>query len=200
MVSEVNKELTKMNCDKSPGPDQVHPKVLKMCADSLAVPLTKLFTKSLETGKVPTSWKEAKVTPIFKKGNKKQGCNYRPVSLTSVVCKLLERLIRTRIMNHLDVSDLRRNQYGFRAKRSTTLQLLRVLDQWTEMIDRGECFDVLYMDFSKIFDTIPHQHLLRYKRNASELGGRLFEYQTTTGIGKWQPISMVRSAKWDPAG
>ena len=118
--------------------DQVHPKVLKICADSLAIPLTKLFTKSLETGKVPTSWKEAKVTPIFKKGNKKQACNYRPVSLTSVVCKLLERLIRTRIMKHIDVNDLLTdNQYGFRAKRSTTIQLLRVLDQWTEMIDRG---------------------------------------------------------------
>ena len=65
-------------------------------------------------------------------------------------------------MKHLDVNDLLMdNQYGFRAKRSTTLQLLRVLDQWTEMIDRGECFDVLYMDFSKAFDTVPHQRILR---------------------------------------
>ncbi|KAK2148442.1 hypothetical protein LSH36_497g01010 [Paralvinella palmiformis] len=70
LISEVEKELTKMKSNKSPGPDLVHPKVLKMCAQELAMPLTKIFKKSMEEGKVPTSWKDANVTPIFKKGTK----------------------------------------------------------------------------------------------------------------------------------
>ncbi|KAK2145379.1 hypothetical protein LSH36_683g03062 [Paralvinella palmiformis] len=125
LISEVEKELTKMKSDKSPGSDLVHPKVLKMCRQVMAMPLTKIFKKSMEEGKVPTSWKDANVTPIFKKGSRK---------------------------NQVTIDQ---------SKRSTTLQLLRVLYQWIEMIDNSDCFDVMYMNFSKAFDTVPLQRLIR---------------------------------------
>jgi len=128
-----------MKSDKFLGPDLVHFKVMQMCAQELTTPLTKMFNKSTDDGKVPTSWKYGNGTAIFKKGSKKQSSNYRPVSLTSVMCKLLQKLIRTDSMKHLDTNAiLSDNQYGFRSKRSTTLQLLRVLDQWTELIDNGD--------------------------------------------------------------
>jgi hypothetical protein len=88
----------------------------------------------------------------------------------------MEKLIRTEIMKHLDTNEiLSDNQYGVRPKRSTTLQLLRILDQWTEMIDNGDCFDVMYMDFSKAFDTVPHQRLIR-KLAAYGINGKLLKW------------------------
>lgn len=142
LISEVINELTKMKSDKSPGLDLVHPKVLKMCTQSLAMPLTQICRTSMVQGNVPTSWKDANVTPIFRNENKKQSSSYRPVNLTSVVCKLLERLIRNRIMKNLDANEilLSDNQQGFIPKLSTTLHLLRVLGHWTAMIDKGDCF------------------------------------------------------------
>ena len=92
---EVNKLLKNLVPDKSPGPDNIHPRVLKECADQLSSPLRILFCTSLKEGKIPESWKEANVTPIFKKGAKSKVENYRPISLTSVCCKLLERLVRS---------------------------------------------------------------------------------------------------------
>lgn len=129
-TEEVEKLLNKKNPGKSPGPGQIHPRVLKECAKQLAMPLTIAFKKYMEEGNVPTDWKEAKVTPIYKKAGKKSASKYRPVSLTSVACKAMERLIRDRIMKHMDTNQLVvDNQYGFRSKRSTALQLLKVLDQ-----------------------------------------------------------------------
>ena len=143
---EVEKAITKLKPDKSPGPDKIHSRILRECSQSMKTPLTVIFQKSLREGKVPNQWKEAHVTPIYKKGRKKQPSNYRPVSLTSIVCKLMERLIRNQIMEHMDKNKLFTDlQYGFRNKRSTVLQLLKVLDQWTEMLDEGNCLDVLYL-------------------------------------------------------
>ena len=86
--------LKALNPTKSPGPDGVHPKVLRELAEQLQYPLCKLFNRSLKEGKIPTRWKEAEVRPIFKKGKKTAPGNYRPVSLTSVMCKILEGFIR----------------------------------------------------------------------------------------------------------
>ena len=84
---DMYKALKKLNTSKSPGPDQIHPRILNELAHELSYPLYKLFNKSLNDGKVPSSWKLAEVIPIFKKGDKSQPNNYRPVSLTSIVCK-----------------------------------------------------------------------------------------------------------------
>ncbi|XP_062615417.1 uncharacterized protein LOC134277148 [Saccostrea cucullata] len=112
--------------------------------------------KSLETGIVPDSWKVAIITALFKKGDKKSASNYRPVSLTSILCKMMEKIFRRRIIKHMDSLDLFSDkQFGFLSGRSTTLQLITVLDKWTEILDRGGVFNAVYMDFMKAFDKFP---------------------------------------------
>ena len=91
---DVLKLLQGLKPDKSPGPDMTHPRVLKECANELAYPLFRLFRKSLDDGNVPRDWKDGNVTPIYKKGSRTSVDNYRPVSLTSVVRKVMETLLR----------------------------------------------------------------------------------------------------------
>jgi endonuclease/exonuclease/phosphatase family metal-dependent hydrolase len=188
--ADVENLLAKMKPDKSPGPDQIHPRVLRECCSTMAKPLTIIFRKSLGEGQVPMSWKDAKVTPIYKKGKKKQPCNYRPVSLTSVVCKIMEKMIRKQIMGHLDRNNLLTDaQYGFRNRRSTVLQLLKVLDHWTELLDEGKCLDVLYLDFSKAFDTVPHKRLL-HKLEAYGIKGNMLNWITDFLTARRQQVSV----------
>ena len=87
--------------------------------------------------------------------------NYRPVSLTCVVCKLMEYLIRDALVDYMKKNSFfSSKQFGFLIGRSTVLQLLRVLDKWTEILDMGGCVDVIYCDFMKAFDSVPHSRLL----------------------------------------
>ena len=96
----------------------------------------------------------------MEKGKKSSPGKYRPVSLTSVVCKICESIIRDKIMNYMSSNDLFTNsQYGFRPGRSCVTQLLEVLDDWSVLKDNGISIDIMYLDFSKAFDTVPHQRL-----------------------------------------
>ena len=109
------KILLGLNPTKSCGPDECHPRMLKETADILSGPIHQLFTKSLQSETLPKQWKEAYVTCIFKKGDKSSPGNYRPVSLTSVLCKSLEKIVRKAIMKHLNKNNLSSDcQYGFR--------------------------------------------------------------------------------------
>ena len=120
-----------------------------------------IFNSSYDSGIVPESWKIGQITALFKKGKKNSAANYRPVSLTSIICKAMEKLVRKKIVDHMaEYSLFSRQQFGFIKGRSTTLQLLKVLDSWTEIIDQGGQLDVVYMDFMKAFDKVPHQRLL----------------------------------------
>ena len=157
----VMKKLEKLNVSKSPGPDTIHPRVLKELKKTLVVPLTIIFQTSLETCVVPDSWKIAHISAIFKKKDKNVAGNYRPVSLTSVVCKLMESIIRDSMVDYMKKNDLFTDkQFGFIGGRSTVLQLLKCLDKWTDILDRGGVVDVVYCDFQKAFDTVPHKRLL----------------------------------------
>jgi len=175
-VSDIEKLLLKLNCNKSPGPDNIHPRILKECASVLSLPLWILFSSSLHEGKLPVSWKNAKVTPIFKKGSRADTANYRPISLTSVVCKTMEKLIRDSLLQHMiNNGFLSDTQHGFVRGRSCTTQLLRVIDAITELYDRGADFDMVYLDFSKAFDSVPHQRLL-LKLKGYGVGGPVLEW------------------------
>jgi hypothetical protein len=102
------------------------------------------------------------VVALFKKGDKSDPGNYRPVSLTSIACKMMEKLVRNQIVEHMKRNELfSKKQFGFVSGRSMTLQLLLVLDQWTEIIDNGGSIDSVYMDFMKAFDKIPHRRLIK---------------------------------------
>jgi len=160
-TSQVRKKIEKMDPTKSPGPDALHPRILRELKDYIAEPLQELFTLSLKMGKLPNGWKTANISPIFKKGDRLNPGNYRPVSLTSVVCKLMEQLIRDIIMEHLVSNALLTNcQHGFISGRLCITQLLATLDHWTDILDRAGNVDAIYLDFSKCFDSVPHERLL----------------------------------------
>ena len=119
-----------------------------------------LFKQSLDTGEVPSQWKRANITAIYKSHDKKDPNNYRPISLTSVVCKVLESLIRDHILDHLKINNiLFFDQHGFVNGRSCMTQLLSVLEIWTEAIDHHYKTDTIYFDFKKAFDSVPHERL-----------------------------------------
>jgi hypothetical protein len=143
------------------GPDEVHPKVLKQLATELSQPLSIIYTKSIEESKLSGNWKKALISVLFKKGDKHMATNYRPVSLTSILCKVLESIIRDHFVEYMILNSLFSDQqYGFVSGRSSTLQLLKVMDEWTSALDEGNSIDCIYMDFMKAFDTVPHKRLL----------------------------------------
>ena len=158
----VLKELKALKPNKSPGIDEIHPRVLKEVAEEIAEPITILLTKSLDSEELPKHWLQAVVTPIFKKGSKSLPENYRPVSLTCILCKLLEKLIVKQIIKHITENELEnQRQHGFTKGKSTTTNLLEVLNVWTEALMHGVPVDVLYLDFCKAFDSVPHLRLLK---------------------------------------
>lgn len=158
---DINKILKELNTTKSPGPDQVHPKVLFELADVIDTPLCLIFNESFSSRIVPHQWKIGQISALFKKGDKTLPSNYRPVSLTSVLCKVMEKLIRKKIVEHMNTQNLFSDkQFGFIGGRSTSLQLLKVLDRWTQILDKGGTVYSIYMDFMKAFDKVPHRRLL----------------------------------------
>ncbi|CAF1006681.1 unnamed protein product [Brachionus calyciflorus] len=105
-VENVFKKLEKIDQSKGMGNDDIHPKVLKETSHSIVKPLSLLFIKSYTTGEVPSEWREANITPLHKKGSKLEAANYRPVSLTSIVCKIMESIIKDEVLNHLKKNKL----------------------------------------------------------------------------------------------
>ena len=175
-ADQIQKALHDLNPNKSPGPDEIHPRVLKELAKELAYPLKLLFDKSFDQGIIPSDWKEAEVRPLFKKGEKSNPGNYRPVSLTSVVCKVFEGFIRDALCDHLKLNKLlSENQYGFCKGRSCGTQLLTTLNDWLTMLDEGMPVDAVYLDFRKAFDSVPHLRLLR-KLEGYGIGGKLLAW------------------------
>ena len=157
----VKEILSGLNSGKSCGPDGIHPRLLQELSDILCTPLTKLFNKSLSLGKLPSEWKEGRISAIFKKGSRKIAGNYRPISLMSIVCKTMEHCVRNHIVNHMMINNLFSNQqYGFIRGRSTVLQMLNVMDVWTKAMDKGDSIDTVYLDFTKAFDKVPHNRLM----------------------------------------
>ena len=107
-------------------------------------------------------WKMANTTPIFKKGSKTIPTNYRPVSLTSQVVKILESLIHFRIMQYLSENNIvTPYQHGFTTKKSCFTNLLETYENWTLAVDSGCGIDVIYLDYSKAFDSVPHYRLVK---------------------------------------
>jgi len=155
-------KLSNLNITKSPGPDLLHPRVLYEIRREISQPLQIIFTTSLHSGKLPMEWKSANVVAIHKKGNKYEPSNYRPVSLTCIICKLMESIIRDNIMSYFFNNDFFSNkQYGFIKGRSTVLQLLRIMDDWTCQLESGSQIDVIYTDFQKAFDKVNSTQLTK---------------------------------------
>ena len=157
----IRKKINKLNTNKSPGPDKMHPRVVKQLLAEIVNPFYLIFKMSLKTGKVPSAWKLGSISAIYKnKGNKNSVENYRPISLSSIACKILVSIIRDSLMKYLMSNNILTNkQFGLMRGRSTILQPLKVVDKLSEILDRGGAVDVIYCDFMKAFDTVPHQRL-----------------------------------------
>ena len=158
---KVKKKIEKLRPGSAPGPDGITTTFLKQNAAAVAPALAAIYNKSMQEGTVPEDWRGANVTPIFKKGAKGNPGNYRPVSLTSIPCKIMESCIRDEVVNHLVVNNLiKGSQHGFMKHKSCTTNLLEFLEKLTAEQDQGGAMDVIYLDFSKAFDKVPHQRLL----------------------------------------
>ena len=172
----VKKKIANLKTYGAPGPDKVCPRVLQELEEEISLPLYLIFNKSLRSGEVPDDWKYANVTPAFKKGNRSLAENYRPISLTSIICKILESLIHDNIINHLNNFQLiRTSQHGFTQHRSCLTNLLHYLETVTTLLDEGHNVDVFYLDLSKAFDRVPHQRLLS-KIRAHGISNEIFNW------------------------
>ena len=160
LPSDIRTKLLNLKPNKASGPDSVNINILRQCPN-LDVPLTKLFQQSHDTGQIPQDWKDAHVVPLYKKGSRLSCNNYRPVSLTSQVAKLMERCILQHMSKTLKANNfIHPCQHGFQVGCSCVTQLLESMEDWTAKLDEGESTDVIYMDFSKAFDRVPHKRLL----------------------------------------
>ena len=168
-------KATKIN--SAPGQDCLPPILLHKCASSLVKPLKMIMKKSLKNSDIPNIWKEAVITPIYKgKGAKSDPAQYRPISLTSQIIKLLERIVRLYLIQYLEANDAFPNsQHGFRPNRSTVTQLLEQYEAILDALCTQSNIDIIMLDYAKAFDKINHSILLHKLR---DLG-------ITGQIGKW---------------
>ena len=135
----VTKFLKGLNPSKALGPHELHPRVLiKELASELGPVLAHLFQQSSDTGEIPKEWSLANICPLFKKGDRSLACNYRPVFLTCVPCKLLEHIVSSNIMSHLEEHKrLSDRQHAFRKRHSCETQLITVINNLAKILDDG---------------------------------------------------------------
>ena len=175
----------------SAGPDgDIPAKILTGCKSSLCTPLFLLWEKSLEDGLTPPSLKMQFITPIFKRGNKTLAANYRPVSLTSNLLKTFERVMRNKLVEHLEENNLLPDsQHGFRKRRGCLTQLLDHMDDIFAELNSGNEVDVIYLDYSKAFDKVNHKILLA-KLEKLGIKGKVLAWIKDFLSGRYQTVSV----------
>ena len=160
-TEELKKVIVSLDETKSAGCDGIHPRLIKLAVDSVASPLCHVFNCCLNQGVYPSGLKIAKVIPLYKTGDPTNVTNYRPISLLSVVNKIFEKLIHSRLIKHLiDHDILNPYQHGFRPGRSTTTALASILPRIQDAIDNKLMCLGLFIDLKKAFDTVPHSILI----------------------------------------
>ena len=173
---EVFDTLRNLKVTNSVGPDDIHALILKNCANGLKGSLTYIINKSLEIGKYPSSWKNANIIPIYKKGDKSNPKNYRPISLLCVPSKIMERVVHKHIFNFLrDKQLLHRSQYGFIPNNSCVHQLVYIHDMIMQALDNKKQIRMIFCDITKAFDRVWHKGLL-HKCRSLGITGRLLEW------------------------
>lgn len=160
-VTGISKLLRNLISHKASGPDGIPTHLLKITAEESAAVLQLIFQASVAQESVPLDWKKADVVPIFKKGDRANPCNYRPISLTSVCSKIMEHIVHSCIINHLEHHNvLTDQQHGFRKNRSCDTQLILTINDLAKCVDNHGQTDAILLDFSKAFDKVSHSRLL----------------------------------------
>jgi hypothetical protein len=168
--------IKKLKPNNASGPDGFPPLLFKKLSTSLAEPLSLLFTSFFSMGQVPQEWLRAIVTPVYKSGLASNVKNYRPISLTSVACKVMERIIVCEMLCYLRSNNLiSKQQHGFLSRRSTTTNLLETLNDWTLAIDNKNALSAVYIDFARAFDTVCRSKLC-YKLSCYGIAGNLLKW------------------------
>ena len=156
-IAETTKLLRELDGSKATGLDKIPCKILKIAGDIISPSLTKIFNQSLSLGIFPDDWKVAKVNPTFKKGQRSDLQNYRPISIISGVAKVFEKAVFSQIYKYFNDYELLTNcQSGFRPQHSTQTALLETINSWAFNIDKGLVNGVIFIDLKKAFDTIDH--------------------------------------------
>ena len=173
LEDQVRDELSDLNVTKAIGPDRKHPAILRPLAQILAGQLSRLFNRSLKKAYLPEDWKRETVTPIYRDGDKQEADDYRPLSMISVVLKVMEKVIREEIAENLTRNGmLAASQHVFRRRRSCSTNLLCSLDEITRCLNKGQEVEFYYLDFQKVFDSVNHR-LLIPKSNAYRISQRV---------------------------
>ena len=160
-VTEVSKAIEDLNQAKATGPEGIPVRALKMAAPNISRSLTHLFNESLSTGEFPSAWKTAKVTPLFKGGTTTGRDNYRPISVLPCISKILESFANSDLQKFAFNSGLiEHHQFAYSKFSSTTVALLKVVDSWKRVIDKGLKSVSVFLDLRKAFDVIKHEVLL----------------------------------------
>ena len=147
---------------KAAGIDKVPAELIKDGANEIAAPLTFLINTSLQSGIFPTSEKIAKITPLYKSGDRTNIDNYRPISVLNIISKTVERAVYNQLSEYLEENNLLSDQqYGFRRKRSTRDAVTKLSDEIRENMDKSYVTGALFMDMRKAFDTVNHNCLLQ---------------------------------------
>lgn len=196
-IDIIRDKLKALKVSKAAGYDNLPAKLLVNTASFIAAPLKLIFDSSLREGWVPCDWKKSNVTPIFKSGDKESPNNYRPVSLTCISCKVIETFIRDTLVSYLTENNIiNSNQHGFTKGKSCLTNLLTFLDYVNEYVDQGDPVDVIYLDFSKAFDSVPHE-LLLYKLDCYGIRGRLLDWIKSWLCGREQRVVLNgESSSW----
>ena len=160
----VETKLSNLKQNKAAGMDGIHTNILKALSEEISLPLCMIFRKSLDEGVVPPDWRGA--VPLYKKCAKNHPSNYRLVSVTSVVCKILESIIKDAISMHLESNTLiKGSQHGFSSGKSCLINLLIYFEKGISEIDKGVPVDTFYIDFTKAFYKVPHYYYYYLKSN-----------------------------------
>ena len=182
----------------APGPDKIPSKFLKECKNQIAPALLILWRTSLDTGQVPKELKKQSIIPIYKKDSKAIAANYRPVSLTSHIIKLFERVLRKHIVKFLeDHQIIHSSQHGFRPCRSCLTQLLHHLESVLNILETNQNADVVYLDLSKAFDKVNHEILI-HKLQLSGISGKILLWVKNFLDNRTQKV-VIDGAQSDPA-
>ena len=157
----VRAEINKLDTSKSTGPDEIPALLLKRFCDLFVPILVIIYRKSYHEGKVPTHMKKANISPIFKAGDRTDPSNYRPVSITPIIAKIFERIIKESIEQHVANNYiLSEFQHGFRRNRSTSTNLIQFMNDLANYANESKSISIVYTDLRKAFDCVPHDLLL----------------------------------------